>query len=127
MNRSGPSRFVQNGDLDTCGNDATVARRQVEIANCLGLHLRAADRFVKLARTFQAEIRVHFQGSDCNGKSILDLMSLAAECGTQLNLEARGDDAVAAVESLAGLVSARFNENDNGDSTEARSGKESVR
>ena len=127
MNRSGPSRFDQNGDLDTRGDDATVARRQVEIENCLGLHLRAADRFVKLARTFQAEIRVHFQGSECNGKSILDLMALAAECGTRLNLVARGDDAVAAVESLAGLIWARFHENDNGDPAEAQSGKEPAR
>ncbi|MGP0066178.1 MAG: HPr family phosphocarrier protein [Isosphaeraceae bacterium] len=95
----------------------TIARRQVEITNHLGLHLRPADRFVQLARRFQSEIRVHYHGDECNGKSILDLTLLAAECGARLELEACGHDAVAAVEALALLVLARFyeNENENGD------------
>jgi phosphocarrier protein len=102
------------------GHETTTICRRVEIANRFGLHMRAADQFVRLARQFQSEIRVHYQGQECNGKSILDLMSLAAECGTRLELEARGADAVAAVEALAGLVSARFGENGDGDSTAAQ-------
>ena len=94
-------------------HETVVARRQVEITNRLGLRLRAADQFVRLARRFQCEIRVHYQGAECNGKSILDLTTLAAECGARLDLEACGPDAVAAVEALAVVVAARFYENEN--------------
>ena len=105
-------------------HETVVARRQVEITNRLGLHLRAADQFVRLARRFQCEIRVHYQGKECNGKSILDLTILAAICGTRLDLEACGPDAVEAVEALAVVVAARFYENESGDSTQAQSGRE---
>jgi phosphotransferase system HPr (HPr) family protein len=94
--------------------DLQVARRQVEIINALGLHLRPADKFVRLAHRFQSEIRVYRGGQEINGKSILDLTTLAAECGTLLSLEARGPDAEEAVEALAGLVLARFHETDEG-------------
>ena len=101
-------------------HEMAVARRQVEITNRLGLHLRAADHFVKLARRFECEIRVRYLGSECNGKSILDLMTLAAECGTRLDLQACGPDAVVAVEALAAVVAARFYEDEHGESTEAK-------
>lgn len=91
-----------------------VARRQVEILNALGLHLRPADKFVRLAHRFQSEIRVYHEGHEINGKSILDLTTLAAERGTLLDLEARGPDAEAAVEALAELVLARFHETEEG-------------
>ena len=67
-----------------------ISRRQVGVSNVLGLHLRAADRFVRLATTFRSEIQVHCNGIVANGKSILSLLSLAAECGTVLALEAQG-------------------------------------
>jgi phosphotransferase system HPr (HPr) family protein len=101
-------------------HETTVARRQVEILNSLGLHMRPANKFVELALQFQAEVRVHYNGNEFNGKSILDLTSLAAECGTVLDLEARGPDAAAALEALAGLVRARFLEDENGDSIDAQ-------
>ena len=87
-----------------------VARRQVEIINPLGLHLRPANKFVLLAGRFQSEVRVYSEGLEVNGKSILDLSTLAAECGTHLDLEARGPDAEAAVDALAELVLAGFYE-----------------
>ena len=96
-------------------HDPPVVRRQVEITNLLGLHMRPADKFVKVALQFQAEVRVIHNGNAINGKSILDLTSLAAECGTKLELEARGPDAERAVEALAELVLARFHETDEGD------------
>jgi phosphocarrier protein HPr len=74
--------------------------------------LVSADQFVSLARRFQSRIRVHHQGKECNGKSILELTTLAAECGARLDLEACGPDAVAAVEALALVVAARFYENE---------------
>jgi phosphocarrier protein len=108
-------------------HDTTVARRQVEITNSLGLHLRPADKFVKLALRYQADVRVHYNGNQFNGKSILDLTTLAAECGTRLELEARGPDAEAAVEALADLVLAQFYENENGDATQGQADTEPAR
>jgi phosphocarrier protein len=91
--------------------DTPVARRQVEVTNELGLHLRPADKFVRIANSFAStEIVVHFKGQDFNGKSILELAMLAAECGSLLELEARGPDAEAAVTALASLVNSRFEE-----------------
>jgi phosphocarrier protein HPr len=101
-------------------HETTVVRRQVEVMNSLGLHMRPANKFVELALQFQAEVRVHYNGNEFNGKSILDLTSLAAECGTILNLEARGPDAAAAIESLADLVRARFHEDEDGEPTDAQ-------
>ena len=108
-------------------HDTTVARRQVEITNSLGLHLRPADKFVKLALRYQADIRVHYNGNQFNGKSILDLTTLAAECGTRLELEARGPDAEAAIEALAALVLARFYEDESGDAIPERPSTEPAR
>jgi phosphocarrier protein len=105
-------------------HETTAARRQVEVLNSLGLHMRPANKFVELALQFQAEIRVHYNGNEFNGKSILDLTSLAAECGTLLDLEARGPDASAAVDALASLFSARFHEDDDGEPTEVKPPRE---
>ena len=97
-------------------HDSPVARRQVEVTNALGLHFRPADKFVQLARQFESEIRVGVaaDGQVMNGKSILDLVGLAAERGTRLDLEAQGPDAEAAVAALAGLVIAQFYETEDG-------------
>ncbi|ODT98208.1 MAG: dihydroxyacetone kinase [Planctomycetes bacterium SCN 63-9] len=94
--------------------EPTVVRRQVKITNALGLHLRPADKFVKLAMQFQSEIRVHYNGNVFNGKSILGLTTLAAECGTCLELEASGADAAEAIEALTELVRAQFYEDEYG-------------
>ncbi len=89
-----------------------IARCPVVILNALGLHLRPADQFVRLAGRFASEVLVHRDGRSANGKSILDLAMLAAECGTCLELEARGPDAEAALAALAELFAARFHEED---------------
>lgn len=85
---------------------------QVEIVSALGLHLRAAGRFVRLAQQFRAEVRVSCGDRQVDGKSILDLATLAAECGTRLDIEASGPDAAEALAALAALVAARFHEDD---------------
>jgi phosphotransferase system HPr (HPr) family protein len=108
-------------------HETSVARRPVEITNSLGLHFRPAQKFVELASRFQADIRVCYNGNEVDGKSILSLTTMAAECGTRLELEARGPDAIAAVEALAGLVSARFYEDENGESIQAQPGAEPAR
>lgn len=101
--------------------DPPVARRQVEILNALGLHLRPAAKFIDVAKHYKSEVVVSFAGREVNGKSILDLSTLAAECGTRLDLEARGPDAEATVIALAALVAARFYEDDEGQSVERAS------
>lgn len=94
--------------------DLPVVRRQVELTNSYGLHLGPAGKFVKLASRFQSEIRVIHNGSEINGKSILDLTLLAAECGTLLALEARGPDAGDAIDALSKLIAAEFHEEGEG-------------
>ncbi len=82
-------------------DEVAIARRRVEIVNTYGLHLRAAAKFEKLANSFRAEIWVDYRGIRGNGKSILDLVGLTAECGATLDLEARGPDALEALAALA--------------------------
>lgn len=86
------------------------ARRHVGLRNVLGLHMRAADQFVKLAATFQSEVRVHCKGIMANGKSILGLLGLTAECGTLLALETKGCDAEDAAAALADPISGQSHE-----------------
>lgn len=95
-------------------HDSHVARRQVEITNALGLHLRPAEKFVRLADCFQSEIRVVHKGQSIDGKSIMGVIGLAAERGTRLELEACGPDADDALTALIELISADFHEDENG-------------
>ncbi|MEJ7638657.1 MAG: HPr family phosphocarrier protein [Singulisphaera sp.] len=89
-------------------DERIVARRRVVVVNAYGLHMRPAGKFVGLANSFRSEVRVDSGGAEVNGKSILDMVGLAAECGTTLDLEARGPDAEAALDALADLVAAGF-------------------
>ncbi len=82
-----------------------VARRQVAVNNVLGLHLRVANEFVKMANAFQSDVKVYCKGIIADGRNILSLPSLAAEHGTILALEAEGCDAEDAVAALAKLIS----------------------
>jgi len=87
-----------------------ATRRSVRIANKQGLHARPAAEFVKLAKTFEAEIVVMKEEVEVNGKSILGLMMLAAEHGCELVIRAEGTDAGAAVDGLCALVAGGFGE-----------------
>jgi phosphocarrier protein HPr len=93
-------------------DETVIARRRVQVVNAYGLHVRPASKFVKLAHSFQSEVRVECEGRRVNGKSILDMTSLAAESGTYLDLEAHGADAEAALDALADLVAAGFHMTD---------------
>ena len=84
--------------------------RRVVVVNRLGLHARAAAQFVRLARSFEADIWVEKDGIRVNAKSILGLMMMAAGPGTVLRITAEGPDARRAVEALAALVGDRFGE-----------------
>jgi len=87
-----------------------VIERTATIVNPLGLHARPAAQFVKLASSFQAHIEVEKDGMPVNGKSIMGVMMLAAECGATLRIRAEGTDAEAAVAALAQLVAEGFGE-----------------
>ena len=87
-----------------------TAERRVTILNKRGLHARAAARFVKLASQFAAELTVAKDGVAVSGRSIMGLMMLAAGPGTELSIRAEGPDAGAALDALAGLVAAKFDE-----------------
>lgn len=80
------------------------------IANSLGLHARPAAQFVRMASSFAAEITVGKDGVEINGKSIMGVMMLSAECGASLLIRATGPDEAAAVVALAGLVEGGFGE-----------------
>jgi len=84
--------------------------RIVVILNRYGLHARPAAEFVKLSARFKAKVTVEKEGLEVNGKSIMGVMMLAAECGSTLKIRAVGDDADEALEALATLVSERFGE-----------------
>ena len=80
------------------------------MTNELGLHLRAANRWVELAQQFQSEVRVLWNGRVADGKSILDLMTLGAESGALLELEVSGPDSEEAAAALSELVESRFHD-----------------
>ncbi len=84
------------------------AERRVTVINELGLHARPAAEFVKLASRFESHIQVAKDGQPVNGKSIMGVMTLAAECGAELTLRAEGVDAEAAVTALEDLVAKEF-------------------
>lgn len=88
------------------------ATRELEIVNRLGLHARAAARFVEVASAHQAEIRVQLDQRTANGKSIMGLMMLAAARGSRITVMATGADARQAIEALAELIAHRFGEPD---------------
>jgi len=91
-------------------NPEARVERTVEIVNRAGMHARPAAELVKLAGGFACEIRLEKDGLEVNGKSIMGVLMLAAECGSRLRISADGDDAADAVEALAGLVGRGFGE-----------------
>jgi phosphocarrier protein HPr len=87
-----------------------VIEREVQIRNALGLHARAAARFVRLASQFRSQVKVERNGRVMDGKSILGMLLLAASKGTRLRLLVDGEDAAQAAEALVELVSSGFGE-----------------
>ena len=84
--------------------------RRVTVGNPLGLHARAAARFVHAAGRFSSRIRVGRDGREMDGKSIMGLLLLAAARGTELTISADGADEAEAVAALCGLVERGFDE-----------------
>jgi len=87
-----------------------MAERTVQIVNKNGLHARPAAEIVKTAGKFASDVTIVRDDLEVNGKSIMGVMMLAAECGSTILVRASGPDADAAVDALVTLVSSRFGE-----------------
>lgn len=87
-----------------------MTHAEVQIDNELGLHLRAAAAFAKLAERFDSEIVMWHGEMSANGKSVIALVTLAAGRGSVVRIEAEGDDAGNAVAALVDLVREKFGE-----------------
>lgn len=93
---------------DTAG--AQTLTREVVVVNSQGLHARPADMLAREARKWQSRIELVGEAQRVDGKSILDVLTLAAEAGTRLVVEATGPDAREALEAIGGLFERKFNE-----------------
>ncbi|BAW80998.1 phosphocarrier protein HPr [Candidatus Nitrosoglobus terrae] len=89
-----------------------MIRGEVIILNKLGLHARAAAKFVTLASQFTSEIRIQHKTKEANGKSIMGIMMLAASQGSHLCITASGSDEIAALQQLEALINERFGEHE---------------
>ena len=87
-----------------------MPERPVQIRNANGVHARPAAEIVKLAAKFQAHITISRDDVEVNGKSIMGVMMLAAECGATITLKAEGADADAALDALDKLIASKFGE-----------------
>jgi phosphocarrier protein HPr len=87
-----------------------MTSRDVTVVNQLGMHARAAAKFVHLAARFSARVHVARDGREMDGKSIMGLLLLAAARGSVVRISAEGDDEQDAVTALTGLVETGFGE-----------------
>jgi phosphocarrier protein HPr len=109
--------MTESRELDGECPDGPAARagaivRVIRIVNEKGLHARASAKFVQCVERFDADVRVTRCGETVGGTSIMGLMSLAAARGTDITVEAVGNDAAGAIEAISALVSGRFGENE---------------
>ena len=97
-------------DVEDRGAAAETLSREVVVANAQGLHARPADLLAREARKWRSRIEFVADSQRVDGKSILELLTLAAEAGTRLVVEATGPDAREALEAIGGLFERKFNE-----------------
>jgi len=89
-----------------------MVERKIEIKNKLGLHARAAAKFVNLANRFSSSVKIIKDGNEIDGKSILGILTLAATQGTMITLKVSGGDEAMALEALVELINNKFQEKD---------------
>ena len=87
-----------------------MVSRTVAVTNRLGMHARAAARFVHLATRFESHVRVAYGNQAMDGKSIMGILLLAAAPGAVLTISAEGRDEAAVVDALCALVQSGFGE-----------------
>jgi phosphotransferase system HPr (HPr) family protein len=87
-----------------------MIKKKVIVKNKLGLHARAAVKFVNMANRFKSSVKIIKDGNEIDGKSVLGILTLAAVKGTQITIKVSGDDEKIAVENLMNLVEDKFQE-----------------
>mgnify|MGYP000154711513 CR=1 FL=1 len=87
-----------------------MLERDVEVVNANGIHARPAAEIVKTAAKFVSHISLARDDMEVNGKSIMGVMMLAAECGSFVRVKADGPDEAAAIDALAALIASKFGE-----------------
>lgn len=87
-----------------------VIEREAKVINSLGLHARPAAQLVKLASTFTSDVELVKEGVPVNGKSIMGVMMLAAECGSTIIVRTNGADAESAMTAIVDLIATGFGE-----------------
>ena len=87
-----------------------MIEKKVTIINKLGLHARAAVKFVKLANRFSSSVKIEKDGVVIDGKSILGILTLAAVQGTKIRLSVSGEDEKVTLQSLVALIENKFGE-----------------
>ena len=93
-----------------------MTSKSVTVVNQLGLHARAAAKFVHLAARFESRVRVGRDSKVMDGKSIMGILLLAAALGTTITISADGSDERDAIEALAALVASGFGEDESAQS-----------
>lgn len=88
------------------------AEKTVVLANRMGLHARPSTQIASTASRHAADLTITKDDMTVDAKSVLELLMLAAECGSELTIHGDGDDAQAAVLAIAGLIESRFGELD---------------
>lgn len=97
-------------EIRQCNPAYPVISKALVVTNALGLHARAAARFVHLASRFESQIRVARDAKVMDGKSIMGILLLAAARGMTITISADGPDEAAAVEALSQYVESGFGE-----------------
>jgi phosphotransferase system HPr (HPr) family protein len=86
--------------------------RSVTVINPLGIHMRPADALARAAQQFECQVEIVKDGQACDCKSILSILTLGADQGTELSLRTNGDDAQAAADAITELFERGFDELD---------------
>jgi len=89
-----------------------MTEQTITIINKLGLHARSASKLVSVSSSYSSKIEIHYAGKIVNGKSIMELLMLAAKKGEQLTICCDGEDEQEALAALIDLVNRRFDENE---------------
>jgi phosphocarrier protein len=87
-----------------------MIEKKIRIKNKLGLHARAASKFVNLANRFKSKVKIIKNNDEIDGKSILGILTLAATQGTEIILKVEGEDEEKAIRALENLINNKFQE-----------------
>lgn len=96
--------------MDIYVKNSASLERKVKISNSNGMHARPATKFAEIANKYTSEIRIRTKNKEVDGKSIIELLTLGAENGTEILISAKGPDAAEALDALEGLVKSKFEE-----------------